>query len=221
MSAPGLKSSWPAVHGGLFVAAFILIPFSLPTLGWPWYLLVPLVGYAAFVLLVPTLRRTIPRIPFGRINKYTITISILLAALTSAVLTGYQALLRPDVSALAAAIPVAAFGSVIVAGVCFSIGNAVLEELTFRWVLYEALAAEWGAIVAVAATAVIFGLGHMHGYPPGPAGAVLAGLYGVALGLLRWWTGGLGLAIGCHIAADATIFTILANQGAFTAAARP
>ena len=60
--------------------------------------------------------------------------------------------------------------------------------------------------VTLGVTAALFGLGHLHGYPPGPLGAVLAGLYGVALGLLRWWAGGLGLAVACHVSADATIF---------------
>ena len=44
---------------------------------------------------------------------------------------------------------------------------------------------------------------------------ILAGLFGLAMGLLRWWTGGLGLAIACHVCADATIFVILASAGAF------
>jgi hypothetical protein len=44
---------------------------------------------------------------------------------------------------------------------------------------------------------------------------VLAGAYGVALGLLRWWSGGLGLTIGCHVCADATIFGIMVSAGAF------
>jgi len=44
---------------------------------------------------------------------------------------------------------------------------------------------------------------------------VLAGLFGFALGMLRWWTGGLGLAIAVHICADATIFSLLASAGAF------
>jgi membrane protease YdiL (CAAX protease family) len=82
-------------------------------------------------------------------------------------------------------------------------------------VLYEAFLADWGPAVAILGTAVCFGLGHMRGYPPGPLGAVLAGGYGLALGLLRWRSGGLALSIGCHICADATIFAILASAGAF------
>ena len=73
--------------------------------------------------------------------------------------------------------------------------------------------------VALGGTTVLFGLGHLHGYPPGPLGAVLAGLFGLALGLLRLRTGGLGLAIAVHVSADATIFGLLWSSGAFGSAA--
>lgn len=209
MSTARPQPNWPIIHGSLFVAILVLFPVSFPQLGWPWFLLVPVASYAGVVVLIPDLRRTIPRLSIGKIDHYRLAAALGLCVATSTVLVGYQAFFHPDVSALAAVIPVSAFGSLFVAGVCFSLINAVLEELVFRWVLYETLAAEWGAAVAVGATALVFGLGHVQGYPPGPPGVLLAGLYGIALGLLRWWTGGLGLPIGCHITADATIFAIL------------
>ena len=64
-------------------------------------------------------------------------------------------------------------------------------------------------------TGVLFAMGHLHGYPPGPIGTVLAGIFGFAVGLLRLWAGGLGLAIAVHICADATIFSLLCWSGAF------
>lgn len=60
-------------------------------------------------------------------------------------------------------------------------------------------------------TAFVFGIGHWQGYPPGVIGAVLAGYYGLALGLMRWWSGGLALDFACHVTADATIFVIVAR----------
>jgi membrane protease YdiL (CAAX protease family) len=127
---------------------------------------------------------------------------------------GFHAWVRPEVKELAAGLPVAAFGNVLLAGVCFSVVNATLEEVVFRGVLWGAVADEWNSGVALAVTAVFFGLGHLHGYPPGPVGAVLAGVYGLALGILRWWTGGLALAVGSHACADATIFGLLLWSGA-------
>jgi membrane protease YdiL (CAAX protease family) len=208
------QTGWPAVHGGLFLALVLSVVAFCPALGWPWYLLLPVAGYVCVVLLVPPLRRTFPRLAAGRVDGPGLAGAITLIVLTSAALVAYQVLVHPDVTDLAAKLP-AAFGNLVLAGICFSVVNAVLEELIFRGVLYEAVVAEWGGAVAVAVTGALFGIGHVHGYPPGPLGAVLAGGYGVALGLLRWWSGGLGLSMACHVCADATIFGILASVGAF------
>ena len=163
----------------------------------------------------PRLRRTAPGLTLGRMVGWPLAVALVLAITTVVALLGFQALARPEVAGLAAGLPVAAFGSLLVAGVCFSTTNAVLEELIFRGVLWEATAAEWNRGVALGATTILFGLGHVHGYPPGPLGAVLAGVFGMALGLLRLWTGGLGLTILVHICADATIFTLLVRSEAF------
>src|SRR5206468_2309260 len=114
-----------------------------------------------------------------------------------------------DLQGLVAKLPMDWFGNLLLAGVCFSVVNAAAEELIFRGVLWEVVSDEWNQGAALGVTAVLFGAGHFNGYPPGPIGAILAGLYGVTLGALRWWTGGLGLVTACHVSADATIFCIL------------
>ncbi len=111
--------------------------------------------------------------------------------------------------------PARAFGNLLLAGVWFSVVNAALEELVFRGVLWEFVAAEWNGRAALGATTVLFGLAHLHGYPSGALGMILAAVFGLALGLLRLWTGGFGLAIAVHICADATIFGIFFRSGAF------
>jgi hypothetical protein len=119
---------------------------------------------------------------------------------------------KPDVSDLLAELPTTLFGNLLLAGVAFSTVNATLEELIFRGLLWEFIVAEWNSYAALGATTVLFGLGHLHGYPPGPLGAVLAGLFGLGLGLMRMWTGGLGLPIAVHICADATISGLLTGS---------
>jgi membrane protease YdiL (CAAX protease family) len=208
MSAERLRKGWPVVHGGIFLACLALVTLCVPP-AWPWFWLLPLAAYACIVLLLAPLRRSFHGPAIGRLDKVAVLSATVLSALTVAVLLAYQTLACPDVTALAASLPVAAFGNLVLAWVCFSVVNALLEELIFRGVLYHAVAEEWGAGVAVGGTAVLFGLGHLDGYPPGLLGAVLAGLYGIALGLLRWWTDGLALPVVCHVCADATIFGIL------------
>jgi membrane protease YdiL (CAAX protease family) len=204
-----------AIHGAVHLTALTVALIAMSPLRWPWYLVLPLPAYVIVVVAWPRLRRTAPRLALGRMVGWPLAVALVLAITTVVALLGFQALARPEVAGLAAGLPVAAFGSLLVAGVCFSTTNAVLEELIFRGVLWEATAAEWNRGVALGATTILFGLGHVHGYPPGPLGAVLAGVFGMALGLLRLWTGGLGLTILVHICADATIFTILFRSGAF------
>ena len=199
---------WPAIHGAVLLVLLGVYYIWLPPV-WPWFWLLPLVGYASLVLLIRPLRQSFSGVSLGRLDKVGILGALLLTGITSLVLLAYHALVSPDVTTLAASLPLSAFGNVAFAWMSFSIVNALLEELVFRGILFHAVAGEWGAAIAVGGTAVVFGLGHLQGYPPGPLGAVLAGVYGVVLGLLRWWTRGLALPIGCHVCADATIFGIL------------
>jgi membrane protease YdiL (CAAX protease family) len=204
-----------AVHGGLILAALCTAALVAPRLPWPLYLLLPLLAYGGITLLFASLRRTAPPINIGRVSGAPLACAAILSAATTSALVAFQTLARPEVAELAGHIPVAAFGNLVLAGICFSVFNAALEELVFRGVLWGAIAQEWNNGVALVVTAIFFGFAHVHGYPPGQIGAALAGLYGLALGLLRWWTGGLGLALACHVCADATIFTLLWWSGAF------
>jgi len=147
-------------------------------------------------------------------DRLTTATTAVIAVISSSALILYHALIRPDVTSLGDRMHVAALGGVVFAGIMFPLLNAPLEELVFRGILFDAIESEWGWRVALAITVLLFGYGHMSGYPPGWLGAILAGLYGGVLGLLRVWVGGLALPILAHIAADATIYGILVHEGA-------
>jgi membrane protease YdiL (CAAX protease family) len=97
----------------------------------------------------------------------------------------------------------------LLAGVGFSVGNALLEEIIFRGVLYEALAADYGVAATVCIQGIAFGVVHAHGFPRGVIGVAMASAYGVVLGILRQRSGGLLAPFVAHVFADATIFAIL------------
>lgn len=193
----------------LTAAATVVPVFRL----WPLLWLVPLAAYAALVAIVPPLRATFRPWRFGRVSTATVVATAIVALGSCAALAAFQSITQPDVSAFAGFLPIRTLGGVLAVGILFSIFNALFEEIIFRGVLFDAVESQWGIGVAVVATAFLFGYGHMHGYPPGILGAVLAGIYGICLGWLRTFSGGLGLPVIAHIAADATIFTIVARAG--------
>ncbi len=203
-----------AVHGGLFLALLIGLNAAF-SFGWPWYLFFPIFVYGAIVAAVTPLRQTAPVLIVGRIDTIPLLASVVLIAVTAGVLVGFQALVRPDVTGLGLRIPVNWLGNLLLAGLCFSVVNALAEEVIFRGILWEVVAEEWNKWTALGVTSILFGTAHVDGYPPGPTGVVLAGLYGVTLGAMRLWVGGLGLPIACHVCADATIFGILLAEDAF------
>jgi len=163
MSRAQPKTGWPAIHGGVLLVSLILVLVCLPAMKWPWYLLLPFAVYGCIVLLVPPLRRTTEWLSAGRLNGMGFLAAMVLSVLTAAVLIAYESLFHPNLTTLAASLPVASFNSIVWAGVCFSVVNAILEEFIFRGVFYGALAAEWGSAVAILVTALCFGLSHLHG----------------------------------------------------------
>ncbi len=53
--------------------------------------------------------------------------------------------------------------------------------------------------------AVAFGVAHLTGFPSGRAGALMAGGWGLLLGVLRVTSRGMAAPYAAHVAADATI----------------
>jgi membrane protease YdiL (CAAX protease family) len=149
----------------------------------------------------------------GRLSAGTVATTLVVMALTSLVLLALQAAIQPNLRSYRDALPFEALGNVAVAGVVFSIVNATLEEVVFRGILFDAVRSQWGVWITLISTAVLFGVGHWRGYPPGALGACLAGVFGFVMGVLRLWSCGLILPILAHVAADATIYCILVRSG--------
>ena len=97
----------------------------------------------------------------------------------------------------------------VLGGAGFSLVNAAVEEAIFRGVLQTALERVSGPVVAVVVQAVAFGLLHIVGVPTGIIGALMAGTWGLLLGVMRWRTRGVLAPYLAHVAADATIFCML------------
>lgn len=207
------QTSRRLTHGVIFVLC-LATTFLFPALrDWPWVWVAPLIAYAAVVACVPRLRCSWDWLRFGHLSAANVVATLVVMLATIVTLIGFHALVEPDVRSFRAALPLDRIGNLLLAGIIFTIANATLEELVFRGVIFDALHSQWGIWMTLTATALLFGLGHLRGYPPGLMGAGLATLFGFAMGVLRWWSRGLALPILVHMAADATIYAILAREG--------
>ncbi len=98
---------------------------------------------------------------------------------------------------------------ILSAGAGFALINAAVEEALFRGVLQTSLEQLIGPVGAVLIQAVAFGLLHVVGIPTGLVGALMAGSWGVLLGVLRHRTQGILASYVAHVAADLTIVAML------------
>lgn len=95
---------------------------------------------------------------------------------------------------------------VAVAGLIgFGLVNAACEESAYRGLFFSELRFVVPVPVAVIVQAIGFGLIHSSGIPSGPAGMVLAGSYGLALGIIRERSRGMVAPYITHVLADTTI----------------
>ncbi len=207
------QPNWRVIHGIVFVLLMVGT-FAVPVLRrWPWVWVAPLMSYFLLVLFVPRLRCSLSWLRVGTLSARAVSVTLGFMALAALVLVAFHLTVHPDIREFRAAFPFEAFGNVVIAGVLFVIINATAEELVFRGVLFDALQSQWSGWFTLIATALLFGFGHLRGYPSGLLGACLAALFGFIVGALRLWTGGLALPIVAHMGADATIYGILVYSG--------
>ncbi|OGW49570.1 MAG: hypothetical protein A2078_10070 [Nitrospirae bacterium GWC2_57_9] len=181
---------------------------------WPWRLLVPVLFSLAMVLSVPRLRPSLLWMRPGRIDRDSLLIAIVIACGSAVALVLWQRLTLPDLAMHLRSFPAMPLWLFPLAGLGFSLGNAAVEEFVFRGVYLQAfdsvLGAGWASVLL---QAWLFGAMHyLQGFPNGLPGVLLAGLYGLLLGILRRRTRGMAAPWLTHAAADLVIFVILALQ---------
>jgi hypothetical protein len=93
----------------------------------------------------------------------------------------------------------------------FSMCNAAVEESVWRGVLLQGLQSVGPRGAAVILQAISFGVAHIHGFPRGAVGVVLAAVYGVMMGVIRLRSEGMLAPWIAHVFADLTIIAILAK----------
>lgn len=194
------------VMADLLVALFCLYVFA----GWAPALVTTLFVVAPAVVGVVLHRFGMlhPIAPWLRWGALTLsTIAVLLAVIVASVigLVIWTRIAHPDVSQYLSQLPSASPGRAFIAIAGFSLVNAAWEEMLFRGVLLTELVNVWGPRVALVIESISFGISHANGFPSGPAGVVMAVVWGYLLGVVRVRTGGIGFPFVAHVIANATI----------------
>jgi membrane protease YdiL (CAAX protease family) len=191
------------------VAALAACVVAAMRLGVVWQLamILALAAYYALSRIVPALR---PPEGWGSAGGIPRRWTALVGGITPGALVAWLAIARPDLGDITGSELLRVSTPVLVAGgVVFAVLNATLEELLWRGVIQTSLAATWSPRAAVLLQAASFGAQHTHGFPRGLFGVLLAGTWGVMLGLLRQRARGLRAPVLAHVVADATIAALV------------
>jgi uncharacterized protein len=171
-----------------------------------WQAVMP-AALASFLFVLParpalgSLREPVGRVPFWG--------TIACAAVTPIALTVWFVLFDPDLRDITRRLVELGPTEIALGAAGFVLINAFCEELIWRGVIQSRLSALLPERDAVFVQAISFGAQHVHGFPRGVAGVMLAGVWAIGLGMLRRKAGGLLAPILAHIVADATIAVIV------------
>ena len=167
--------------------------------------------YFVVVWRVPWLRRASAWLRWGRIDATIAAFAVAIASVSGAALLGWVAFTKPDLSDLARTfVPPQSLWVLAPGAIVFVMLNAAIEEAAYRGILHSALDATLGrGVRAVLLQALAFGALHIHGFPRGPLGVVLAFVYGIALGALRRMAEGLLAPWLAHVLTDVVIASIV------------
>ncbi|HEU5312591.1 MAG TPA: type II CAAX endopeptidase family protein [Candidatus Udaeobacter sp.] len=204
------RHDWNTVHLGILLCALTLFSLIPGTRRWPWSFLIPVLLYWTLLQSFRPLRLTATWLRTGQPTLPIWIVAATVAVVSALSLLVWFKLACPDVKWQAALIPSWSPGRLVLLGLGFALFNAAVEEMIWRGVIFDALErARFPTISVVLIQAVSFGVVHLHGFPSGSVGILLASVYGAILGLLRAQTRGLLVPFVTHAVTDSSIFGIL------------
>lgn len=142
-----------------------------------------------------------------------IKLLVALTVVTSGIaLFGWFLFIKPDLGASRDFFSKTPIWILILVGASFAATNALLEEVIFRGLFFDAfLAAVGNPKGALILQALLFGASHFGStsIPHGPLGVGMTFAYGLMLGSLRHTAGGLLAPWVAHTLADAVVFLLI------------
>jgi uncharacterized protein len=204
------RHDWNTVHLGILLCSLTVFSVIPSTRRWPWIFLIPVLLYWALIGSFRPLRLTATWLRAGHPTLPIWIVAGMVAVGSAVSLLLWFKLARPDVKWQAALIPSWSVGKLALLGLAFALFNAAVEEMIWRGVMFNALERTGLRTASVVLMqAVSFGVVHLHGFPSGSLGILLASAYGAILGLLRAQTRGLLVPFVTHAVTDSSIFGIL------------
>lgn len=172
---------------------------------WPAPLvLAPLLVWVVSFRL-PSLRPALGWLRKGKLTGEVPYLMLATIAVSAAALTAWALIVHPPVGAYLGSLQKRPRLIAITGVVAFALVNAACEESAYRGIFFGNLQEVAGNPVALVVQAVCFGLIHISGFPSGPAGIVLAAIYGLMLGVIRLRSRGMLAPYVAHVLADTTI----------------
>ncbi|GAB4372796.1 MAG: hypothetical protein Kow0042_16310 [Calditrichia bacterium] len=149
---------------------------------------------------------------FGRLGNDVYLLSVGLALLAAISLIVWFFAEKPNIDDLVEKfLPKWNMGLLVVGGILFSMINAAVEEGAYRGVIMHALDKTIGSgYLTIAIQAAAFGTLHINGFPRGWLGVLLAGLFGVFMGIIRRKANGMLAPWITHVCVDMVILSIVA-----------
>jgi membrane protease YdiL (CAAX protease family) len=198
-----------ALAAGAFGALSVLM-LKISGLPWPAPIALALVVYGLLALPLRGLRPSLRFLRRGLVNRRTVVLIIAMVAVAGGALTIWYFVAEPDLADLVGRLPKVPLWSLILGSVLFAVINAAVEEAAWRGLWLQALDAAFGpGAISLVVQAASFGLLHIHGFPRGWAGVLLATFFGGMMGYLRRRSGGLLAPWLAHVGADLTVLALL------------
>lgn len=144
----------------------------------------------------------------GTPDQRALILAIVSVPLTTVALVTFIASGRTDLETATEGLSSLPLWVVPLAGIGFVLANPTVEEVLFRGALQTVVAERTGNVTTgVFVQGVAFGAIHLNGVPGGPLGMVMAGGWGLVLGVVRHRTNSIRLAWVVHVFANIAIFT--------------
>lgn len=211
LTAVALRLGVVAHAAGL--AALYVGAYCLPVIGdaWPAPLAVLLAAHGLTLAAFPGARRSASFWRRGAIDRRTVSWMLAFSSAAAIALVLWRFTAAVDLGRYRVFVPASAPTWLVFAGILpYAALNAAFEEYVWRGVLWEAIERATDTRLALALTALSFGLAHYRGFPSGLVGVGLATIYGTMMGLVRRRSCGLLAPWIAHIVADVVIYTMVA-----------